>query len=112
MIGIGFTLDSIPGDNGATADCSAISVQTHGYIDIAYREAFAPNKEVCLNQIVQPPQDVKLFDSNDKDGFLDNLVIGHMVSKLSRMPSDAPDAHRVRIRLDGDTHPPAEVYGA
>lgn len=101
FICIGFTLDSVPGGDGAIADCTAVSVQTHGYIDIAYNDPFVPNGPVLLHMLQQPPTDQKQVN-NPAQVLGNNVEIGRMVAPLARMPSDAPNVHRMRIRLNGD----------
>jgi len=103
---IGFTLDSVPGGNGAVTETEAISVQTHGFIDLGLNmDSVAPNTEVKWEDLSQPPTDIKqadhgnaMFDAMRRQ--LYDRVIGHVITQLDRQSCDpATGFCRARVRL-------------
>ncbi len=91
---VGFSLYAVPHE--AESDCCAISVQTHGFIDLAItNKNKMVGQDVTLTDVKQPPTDIKTFSGSF------NPIIGTIVCPLAPMPADPPNVYRVRVRLVG-----------
>ena len=99
-VSVGFTLDSVPGGNGAELDYQAIGVQTHGVIDVGVDIDFTLvniGQSIKLSDLSQPPTDKKVFTD------INEAVIGKVAGKIPKMACDKQtDFCRIRLKLTGE----------
>lgn len=99
-VSVGFTLDSVPGGNGAELDYQAIGVQTHGVIDVGVDIDFTQvnvGQSIKLSNLSQPPTDKKMFNGIEAE------EIGKVAGKIPKMACDKQtDFCRIRLKLKGE----------
>ena len=107
---VGFTLDSVPGGEGHVPTPEAISVQTHGYIDVGitknYNDVNAGD-DVTIRQLAQPPTDYKTMEFpgpvyDPRAIQIMDSVIGKVAVKHKKLNTDPQQGFcRIRLKLNG-----------
>ena len=95
---LGFSLDAVPGGNGSAVECCAISVQTHGFIDVAVNRRLTFGHEVALTDLLQSRVDEKVVQTPANQPI--PVPLGTVVTPLDNLPGDPANTYRIRMRLD------------